>query len=35
MRLRRPGLPPDGQALVAQHLAVWPLLDDDEQQRLL
>ena len=35
MRFRRPGLPPDGQALVAQHLAVWPLLDDDEQQRLL
>lgn len=35
MRFRRPGLPPDGQALIAQHLAVWPQLDDDEQQRLL
>jgi Mlc titration factor MtfA (ptsG expression regulator) len=35
MRFRRSGLPPDGRALVAQHLAVWPLLDDDEQQRLL
>jgi Mlc titration factor MtfA (ptsG expression regulator) len=35
MRLGRRGLPPDGEALVAQHLAVWPLLDDDEQQRLL
>jgi Mlc titration factor MtfA (ptsG expression regulator) len=35
MRFRRPGLPPDGEALVAQHLAIWPLLDDEEQQRLL
>ena len=35
MRFRRPGLPPDGEALVAQHLAVGPLLDDEEQQRLL
>ena len=32
---RRRGLPPDGAALVAHHLAVWPLLDEDEQQRLL
>ncbi|MDP9182382.1 MAG: zinc-dependent peptidase [Actinomycetota bacterium] len=35
MRFRRAGMPPDGPALVAQHLAVWPLLDDGEQQRLL
>ena len=35
MRFRRPGRPPDAQSLVAQHLAVWLLLDDDEQQRLL
>ena len=35
MRFRRRGLPPDGPALVAQHLAVWPLLQADEQQRLL
>src|SRR4051812_37778473 len=35
MRFRRRGLPPVGPAIVAQHLAVWPLLDDDEQQRLL
>jgi Mlc titration factor MtfA (ptsG expression regulator) len=35
MRIRRTGLPPEGAALVAQHLAVWPLLDDAEQQRLL
>lgn len=35
MRFRRRGLPPDGQALVEQHLAVWPLLDDGERQRLL
>lgn len=35
MRFRRTGLPPDGELLVAQHLAVWSLLDDDEQQRLL
>ena len=35
MRFRRAGLPPDGPALVAQHLAVWPLLDEQEQQRLL
>lgn len=34
MRFRR-GLPPDGQALVAQHLAVWRRLDDEERQRLL
>ena len=33
--LRRHGLPPDGQELVAQHLAVWPTLDAGEQQRLL
>src|SRR3954452_10509365 len=35
MRFRRRGLPAVGPAIVAQHLAVWPLLDDDEQQRLL
>jgi Mlc titration factor MtfA (ptsG expression regulator) len=33
--LRRHGLPPDGEDLVAQHLAVWPTLDPGEQQRLL
>ncbi|MDT7536729.1 MAG: MtfA peptidase [Actinomycetota bacterium] len=35
MRRRRVGLPPDGRQIVAQHLSVWPSLDDDEQQRLL
>ncbi|MCW2776853.1 MAG: hypothetical protein JWN17_578 [Frankiales bacterium] len=37
MRLtfRRHGLPDDGRALVAEHLAVWRQLDDDERQRLL
>ena len=35
MRWRRRGLPPDGADIVARHLAVWPLLDADEQQRLL
>lgn len=35
MRFRRHGLPEDGPALVAEHLAVWPLLDADEQQHLL
>lgn len=35
MRFRRRGLPPDGEALVAHHLAAWPLLDHQEQQRLL
>lgn len=35
MRLRRAGLPPGGELLVAQHLAVWPLLDEAEQERLL
>jgi Mlc titration factor MtfA (ptsG expression regulator) len=35
LRFRRPGLPPNGPELVAQHLAIWPLLDDDEGQRLL
>jgi Mlc titration factor MtfA (ptsG expression regulator) len=35
MRFRRTGLPADGAELVAQHLAIWPLLDDDERQRLL
>lgn len=35
MRLRRSGLPPDGTALVAKHLAVWPLLDSEEQQLLV
>jgi MtfA peptidase len=35
MRFRRPGLPAGGQLLVEQHLAVWPLLTDDERRRLL
>ena len=35
LRLHREGLPPGGQALVEAHLAVWPLLDEGEQQRLL
>ena len=32
---RRHGLPVDGRAIVEQHLAVWPLLTADEQERLL
>jgi Mlc titration factor MtfA (ptsG expression regulator) len=35
MRRRRTGLPSDGTEIVAQHLAVWPLLDEHEQRRLL
>ncbi len=35
LRLRRAGLPTNGQSLIEAHLAVWPLLDADEQQRLL
>ena len=35
MRPRRRGLPADGEALVAHHLAAWALLDPQEQQRLL
>lgn len=35
MRFRRHGLPEDGPTLVAEHLAVWLLLDADEQQHLL
>jgi Mlc titration factor MtfA (ptsG expression regulator) len=35
VRLRRRGLPPDGRALIEQHLAVWPLLDGSEQERVL
>ena len=35
VRFRRTGLPPNGPALVAQHLAIWSLLDGREQQRLL
>ncbi len=37
MRLRpvRHGLPEDAEAIVARHLAVWPLLTEVEQQRLL
>lgn len=35
VRFRRAGLPPDGRALVEQHLAVWPQLDGAEQERLL
>jgi Mlc titration factor MtfA (ptsG expression regulator) len=32
---RHAGLPEDGATLVARHLAVWPLLEEAEQQRLL
>ena len=35
MRLHRTGLPANGQAIIEAHLAVWPLLDDGERQRLL
>lgn len=35
MRHGRPGLPPTGETLVAQHLVVWSLLAADERQRLL
>lgn len=35
MRFGRRGLPPAGPAIVAQHLAVWPLLLRREQERLL
>jgi len=35
MRFRRRGLPADGRAVLEQHLAVWPLLDEHEQRRLL
>jgi Mlc titration factor MtfA (ptsG expression regulator) len=35
LSFRRPGLPANGQTLIEQHLAVWPLLDAAEQQRLL
>jgi Mlc titration factor MtfA (ptsG expression regulator) len=35
LSFRRPGLPANGQALIERHLAVWPLLNDAEQQRLL
>jgi Mlc titration factor MtfA (ptsG expression regulator) len=28
-------MPPGGRAIVSEHLAVWPLLDADEQQHLL
>lgn len=35
MRFHRHGLPEDGPAIVQEHLAVWPLLDADEQQHLL
>jgi Mlc titration factor MtfA (ptsG expression regulator) len=35
MRFRRAGLPADGEAVVAQHLRVWQLLDGDEKERLL
>jgi Mlc titration factor MtfA (ptsG expression regulator) len=34
-RFRRRGLPPHGAEIVEQHLATWPLLDEDEQRRLL
>lgn len=35
MRFRRAGLPVDAEAIVSAHLAVWPLLDEREQQRVL
>jgi MtfA peptidase len=35
LRLHRAGLPASGQALIEAHLAVWPLLDNGERQRLL
>jgi Mlc titration factor MtfA (ptsG expression regulator) len=35
VRSRRRGLPEDGAAIVARHLAVWQLLDRDERSRLL
>ena len=35
VRFRRAGLPADGRGIVEQHLAVWPLLQDVEQRRLL
>src|SRR3954466_14393049 len=35
MRSRRSGLPPNGLDIIGEHLAVWLLLDDDEQHRLL
>ncbi|MDX6257287.1 MAG: MtfA peptidase [Frankiales bacterium] len=35
LRFHRAGLPATGQALIEAHLAVWPLLDNDERQRLL
>ena len=35
MRFHRHGLPQGGPALVAEHLAVWPLLDPDEREHLL
>jgi Mlc titration factor MtfA (ptsG expression regulator) len=35
MRHGRHGLPPTGPAIVAEHLALWPLLGVDERRRLL
>jgi Mlc titration factor MtfA (ptsG expression regulator) len=35
VRFHRHGLPQDGPALLVEHLAVWPLLDSDEQQHLM
>jgi MtfA peptidase len=35
LSLHRRGLPADGQAIIERHMAVWPFLDDREQQRLL
>lgn len=35
LRRRRHGLPPEGVSLVEQHLAVWPRLTEEEQQRLV
>ena len=35
LRRRRSGLPVDGRAVVERHLAVWPRLTAEEQNRLL
>jgi MtfA peptidase len=35
VRFHRHGMPQGGPALVVEHLAVWPLLDADEQRHLL
>ena len=35
MRRRRSGLPQDGPAIVARHVAAWQTLDEQERERLL